>query len=125
MPFPTFSKAGVPTVILSRGDVYPTRLTVTPRQRVATTNAGAVQVATYSPEETQHRLSFVDMPTADRTALLAFLRNALINWAAFTFTYTDVNAATYTVRYLSGMLDWQETAPGLWDGDILLREEIV
>lgn len=125
MAFPQFSKVGVTTFVFSRGDLFPTRKPIQARQRIGKSHAGEIHVATLSPPEYLHLLTFTGLSTTDRTNLLAFLLDDDVNWAEGSFTYTDVNSVTYTVRYLDGALSFEETSPGQWAGTITLREEIV
>lgn len=124
MAFPSLSVSGGPSVTFSRGDIYPSRKPIQARQRIGKSHAGAIHVATLSPPEYLHSLTFVGLPTTDRTNLLAFLLDDDVNWAEGTFVYTDVAGATYNVNYLDGALDFEETSPGQWSGMITLREEI-
>lgn len=123
MAFPSFSKSGVTTFTFSRGDTFPHVRRVVPRQRVGISEAGSVHVATLSPPEYEHVLTFEGLSATDYTALQAFLTDPLINWAAFSFTLTDVDSATYTVRYLGG-LDMPQVSAGRYNVTIRLREEI-
>lgn len=124
MAFPTFTKAGVASVFLSRGDTYPTRKPIQARQRIGKSHAGEVHVATLSPPEYLHVLTFSGLTTTDRANILAFLNDPLVNWAQESWAYSDVAGVTYTVRWLDGGLDFEETSPGQWAGTITLREEI-
>lgn len=124
MAFPSFSKSGVTTFTFSRGDVYPHRRTVVPRQRLGIAEAGTVQVATLSAPEYQHVLTFEGLSASDYSALLTFLTDPLVNWAANSFTYTDVDSATYTVRYIGG-LEMPQVSSGRFSATLTLREEIV
>lgn len=124
MAFPSFSKTGVTTMTFSRGDIFPTRKPVQARQRIGKSESGQIQVATLSLPEYLHLLTFTGLATSDYTNLLTFLTDDDINFAENTFTYTDVNGSTYTVRYLDGALDAQETSAGQWMMTLTLREEI-
>lgn len=123
MPYPQFSKSGMTTLVFSRGNVYPVQRIYTPRQRVGRSYAGTYRVATLGAADEQLPLVFERLPLADYTALVAWFQNALINWAANSFTYTDSASVATTVRYLAGQLDMPEVAAGLYSVQLDLIKE--
>lgn len=97
---PTLSQNGVPTVTLSRGNVFPSNDPIIPNQFVGFTDAGTVQVAVVGAAIQTFVLQFEMLTLDDRNNVLAFLTNALVNFSQFSFTYTDAIGIAKTVRYL-------------------------
>ena len=124
MPFPTFSKSGVTTVTFSRGDVFPDVHDYEPVQVIGVSYAGTRRVATLRAPDEFFDLVFERLPLADYNALLAFFSNALVNWSASSFTYTDTASVATTVRYLGGRFSFPQVASGLYSGRIPLVKEV-
>lgn len=123
MAYPQFSKAGMATLVLSRGNVYPDRHAYTPRQLVARSEAGQTRVATLSEPDELFPLVFERLPLVDYNALRAWLADPRINWQASSFTYTDTAGVATVVRYADATFDLAQVAPGRFSGTLTLRRE--
>lgn len=124
MAYPILSKTGVPTVTFPRGPGFPSDLLFTPRQIVTTSEAGQVRVATLSVAEQTLTVIFKGLPESTITALLTFLQHALVNWAAHTVTYTDVDGVAWTVRVINTSFARSQVTAGLYDATLQLRKEL-
>jgi hypothetical protein len=124
MPLPTLSKGGVTTVTFSRGNVFPSVHDYEPVQIVGISYAGTRRVATIRAPDEFFDLVFERVAVGDYTAMLAFFGNALVNWSANSFTYTDSASVATTVRYLGGRFSFPEVAAGLYSGRIPLVKEV-
>lgn len=126
MALPSLSKAGATTVTFSRGYSWPRPTPGDERQLVGVSEGKQVRVATLSVPEEFIVLDFANqtaLPAADYTNLSTFLRNTLVNFRAFTFTFTDTDGTTFTVRYWGGLLDFVQTSSELYQGTLTLRIE--
>lgn len=123
MPYPSFAKEGLTTLVFSRGNVYPDRHVYQPRQVVARSEAGQTRVATLSDPDETFPLVFERLPLADYAALRQWLADPRINWQATSFIYTDTTGTSTTVRYADAAFDLAEVAPGRYSGTITLRRE--
>lgn len=122
MGFPSFSKQGVTTVTFSQGAITPDVIDEGPRQVINEAENGEQSVYTLSGAALTHLLAFQDLSSADHDALLAFLRNPLIDYAGETFTYTDTDSVAHTVRYIDRSLRRMRNASGGYDIALTLRE---
>lgn len=122
MPNPSFSKTGVTTLTFSQGNVAPHTIDEGPRQVINEAEDGSQTVYTLSGPIITHSLIFQDAPTSDHAALLTFLRNDNIDYTANTFTYTDSDGGTHTVRYVDRTLRRTRNATGTYDLVLTLRE---
>ena len=125
MPSPQFSKIGVTTLVFSRGDLFPSRTPESYNQVWSESEAKVVRVATISPPVIWYALHFANLPLADYTALRNWPRHALILGRAYTFTYTDVNAIAFTVRWWHDTFEMPQTSYQRYSVDIMLRDETV
>lgn len=123
MAFPQFSKSGITTLVFAQGTVSPDVSEETPRQVVSEAEDGTLWVYTLSPAVTSLTLTFQDLPAADLALLEAWFRNALIDWAGNTFTYTDADSTAFTVRFL-GPLRKTRSAVDTYDMTLPLRVEV-
>ena len=60
---------------------------------------------------------------AGYTSLRTFL-NTTVNWAQTTFTFTDADSDSFTVRYWSEEFALEEVKQGVFEGAFLLRVEV-
>lgn len=121
-----FSKSGVTPIVFSRGDAWPRATPGDERQTFSVSEGKTVRVATLSLPEEFLILDFrteTALPTADYTNLGAFLKHALITFRAQSFTFTDFDASTQTVRYWGGYYEFVQTTPGRYQGTLTLRRE--
>ena len=126
MPYPTFTQSGVTTVVLSRADQWPRPVEGDEGQLTGQTAAAVVRIATLRPPVEFLTLNYTgeaSMTQTDYVALAAFLKDPLVNFRALPFTFTDVDSASYTVRYWSGFYQLQRVAVNAWQGRIQLRIE--
>jgi hypothetical protein len=122
MALPSFSKTGLTTVSFSRSYLPSSgRRQPVPRQRVGRSDGGTYEVLTLGPPDVQVQLEFRLLPLADVEALDTFLGTAGVNFSEDTFTFTDTDASTTTVR----LLDYAATpvTPQAYDVTIHLVEE--
>jgi hypothetical protein len=126
MAYPQFSKATLTTLVFSRGPVFPVTQREVFNQIRRESDAGTVRVATLGSVVTFLDLHFVALPLADYTALGTWVRHALINGSAQTFTYTDVRSVAYTVRWWNDNFVHQTTEGSylLYDLSMTLRVEL-
>ena len=100
MANPTLSKTGVPTVTLSRAPVFPLVDTQIPLQFTGFSDSGIPFVATIGRPRRIITLNFEQLTELDRTNILAFLENNLVNFGQNSFTYTDHDGQATEVRFL-------------------------
>ena len=124
MPYPAFAKSGVTTVTFSQGSLTPDLIEEEPSQVQSEGEDRSLTVYTLAPAILIHTLSFQDLPASDLTALLAFLRDPLVDYAANTFTYTDSDGNDHTVQYVSRSLQRPRNATGTVAISLQLRERL-
>ena len=123
MAFPTFSKATMTTLTISRGNVFPTTHAYQPVQRISRSYAGNFQVATIRAPDETFTLQFQGLVQADYDALVAWFTDTRINWGANSFTYTDTAGVATIVRYVGGGLAMPQVASGLYSLSIDLIKD--
>lgn len=124
MPLPTFSKATMTTLTFSRGNLFPSLHRYEAQQRIGRSYAGTFRVATLRTPDEAFVLVFERLPLADYTALVAWFTDTRINWAANSFTYTDVAAVATVVRYLASTLAMPEISAGLYNVTLECLKEV-
>lgn len=124
MPLPTYAKTGVTTLTWSKGESFPYTHIRRPRQVVGVSESGAVRVSTLSVPEHFILVTFVRVPLADYNAAIAFFEDALIDWKANTWTYTNSSSEAFTVRLWDDNLESPEVVDQLYTLRNLLRIEI-
>lgn len=126
MSYPRFTKAGVPTVMFSRGDAFPRPTPADERQLTGESDAGTLRIATLRAPISYLVCNFsgkTALPEGDYLALEAFLTHPLVQLRANPFTFTDVDGAVYTVRYWQGLYNFQRITPALRQGSLTFRIE--
>jgi hypothetical protein len=124
MSFPTFSVSSGPTVVLSRGRVFPSSPQYDANQIRQEAEDGSVTAVELGPDIVFLHVELQGLPRAEWDALLAFLQHALVRWGLYVFSFIDEEAITYSVRYWGPFpLVPQETAAGYFDVSFLLRVE--
>jgi hypothetical protein len=124
---------GSTTLTFRAGCIQARRLPYIPRQRKLVSSNGDVRILEVSAvDEKFIEIDVVSLPRADegsydgRDSLLAFIQDDL-NWAENTFTFTDADSDSSTVRYWSDDFLLEEAISGRrkdsYDGKILLRVE--
>ena len=68
-------------------------------------------------------LPFERLTRTDYDALKTFLAHATVNWKMTTFTYTDQDSTTHTVRLVNDRLQFAQVAFDQYSGSIQLRKE--
>ena len=122
MPNIVFTK-GVDTFTFSKGRSYPLDDPV--QVNVVTDMSEGGQMYAYDKGVTERffNLVFERIPQADYANFADWLENHAVG-PLNTFTYTDEDGATHTVRLLDTRNPLREVASGLFSGTIRLREEI-
>uniref|UniRef100_A0A6M3KLL2 Uncharacterized protein n=1 Tax=viral metagenome TaxID=1070528 RepID=A0A6M3KLL2_9ZZZZ len=124
MASPTFSKAGVTTLTFSDGESFPITRTDSKRQLRGIAMGGSIKILTLSSNQEQYiDLIFNQLTSTDITNIKAFLDDANINWSANTFTYTDSESNTFTVRFWNDALIYNRIFLNLYAVSIRLRVE--
>ena len=127
MSVPTFSKTGVSTFSFGIARVFPIRAPVGGQQIMDKAGGGQPKVADLGAEEQLLYVKVDNFSETNRDELLTFLRDSLINWSAFPFTWTDEGSNTSLVRYWNskGILDAQEKHDDKYSVLIVLQVEIL
>ena len=129
MANPTFVKDAT-TKTFRPGNIQATLLSDQHRQRRLVSSDGTVRVLEVSTvDDRLIQIRVVQLPRADDgsfagyDSLRTFL-NTTINWAQNTFTFTDADSDSFTVRWWSDSLDLEETKKDVFEGSFLLRVEV-
>lgn len=123
MPLPQFSKAGMTTLVFTRGDSFPSSTQLIPRQLVERSEGGQTRVATLSDPDEVFVVMFERLSSTDATALRAWFSHTLINWQAESFTYTDVRGVATLVRFVGGTFEMPEVTSERYNVTLTLRKE--
>lgn len=128
MANPTFDD-GATTLTFRPGQIQARGPDYLPRQRRLVSSSGDVRVLEISgTDEVLIEIDVVELPTDDEgsfsgyDSLLDFIQSDL-NWAENTFTYTDADSDSFTVRYWGEDFGLREIRKDVWSGPILLRVE--
>ncbi len=127
MAFPIFTKTGATgsPLTLPKGRFLPTSDPWKPRQLRGTAGGGQVKIADLGTADHFFELTIKRVSASDRTAILAFLQHANVNYAQNTFTFTDEDSVAHTVRYWnSSGLDFPRVPGNLYDIELTLKVEI-
>ena len=129
MANPTFVKDAT-TKTFRPGNIQATLLSDQHRQRRLVSSDGTVRVLEVSTvDDRLIQIRVVQLPRADDgsfagyDSLRTFL-NTTINWAQNTFTFTDADSDSFTVRWWADSLDLEETKKDVFEGSFLLRVEV-
>lgn len=129
MANPTFVKDAT-TKTFRPGNIQATLLTDVHRQRRMLSSDGTVRVLEVSTTDDRLiQIKIVQLPLADDgsfagyTSLRTFL-NTTVNWAQNTFTFTDADSDSFTVRFWSEEFALEEVKQGVFEGSFLLRVEV-
>ena len=124
MALPTFSKPGVPTVTLTRGQTWPAQTSIETGQVVALTDGAAALPLKFALPRTRYTVQLVGISQNDFSALWAFLWHPLVDGSQQPFTWVDEFGVARQVRWLlDSAFTWQETSAGRLDVTLVLREE--
>ena len=122
--YPSFQKAGVPPVTLTRGQSWPAQTSIETGQVVGLTDglqAVSVKFATRVPRYT---VQLTGVSQRDFDALWAFLWHPLIDGSQQPFTWLDERGVSRQVRWLlDSAFTWVETSAGRLDVTLTLRED--
>ena len=110
------------TLIFSKGYLYPIRENIKFNQQKEMAEGGPIRVVTWRPPTVTLPLHFERMPLSDYQNLKAWLLSPTINGAANWFTFTDVNAVEYAVRWWedNNVFSMPEVSAGLYTFDMVL-----
>lgn len=120
MAAPTFSKPGVTTVTLSTGATFPYADPRIPNQFIGVSDNNTVRSATLSARRKLLVIPFEQLNEIDKTNIIGFLENPLVNYAQASFTYTDEKGVAATVRFLQPELSLPEDATDNISGTLTL-----
>lgn len=109
---PTLSKSGVTTVTLSRGSIFPSAEPYIPNQFVGVSDSNVVRTAVLGDARQILEVPFAQLTSADITNLRNFFQNSLINWGENSFTYTDEDSNSFTVKYIQPMFKPERDSSG-------------
>lgn len=129
MANPTFVKGGT-TLTFKPGTCQAKRIPDRPRQRKLVSSDGTVRVLEISSVDDRFiNLQFVEIPSADsgsfsgRNNLRTFIVTT-VNWSELTFTFTDADSDSFTVRWWDEEFDLAEAVKDQWNGRMTLRIEV-
>jgi hypothetical protein len=122
--YPSFQKAGVPTVTLTRGQTWPAQTSIETGQVVALTDGAAALALKFALPRTRYTVQLIGLSQSDFSALWAFLWHPLIDGSQQPFTWIDELGASRQVRWLlDSAFTWEETSAGRLNVTLVLREE--
>ena len=125
---PKFSHPSATDVTLTKGLAFPLNQTgsIKPLQKIGKAVGGAVKVIDFGNKEVFWQVTVRNESLTNRNALLAFFADADVNYAENTFTFYAIDTTvSYTVRLWSiDGVDFPQTRTGLYNIDIVLRQEI-
>ena len=104
MGLPTFSKEGVPTVILSRPPVFPEVRPLVLNQFIGLSDLNTIYAVRVGPPVETIVLNFEQLTRIDRENIRAFFAHPLVNYALNVFQYTGPDGVTLNVRFLEPQL---------------------
>lgn len=126
MPNPTFSKTGVTTFTFEKARFLPVKEPRVQNTKRTVAGGGQVKVAKHG-----ERVRFFDIiinrvSSSNRDDLITFLEDTNIDYDLNTFTFTDEDSNTYTVRYWDSKgLDVPQVKGGLYNIRLRLRAEVL
>jgi hypothetical protein len=124
VPLPSFSKPGVPTVTLTRGQTWPAQTSIETGQVVALTEGTQALAYKFALPRWRYTVQFPGLSQSDFDALWAFLTHPLVDYSQQSFTWVDERGISRQVRWLTdSAFTWQETSAGRLDVTLVLREE--
>lgn len=122
--YPTFSKPGVPTVTLARGQSWPMQPSIETGQVVTLTDGAAALAFKFAQPRPRFTVQLTSLSQADFSALWGFLWHPLIDGSQQPFTWVDERGVSREVRWLlETAFTWVETASGRLDLTLTLRQE--
>lgn len=117
----TFTKDAT-SVVFSKGLRYPFSAPLRFIQPEEVSDGGVRYVYDKGPIEDEFDVPFERLPKADYDDLRSFFRTT-IPGKLDTFTYTDQESQTHTVRLVDEEIDFPEVAFHLFSGRLRLRKE--
>ena len=121
---PTFSKAGAATFTFDEGVDFPIGRGDAPDQSVGEATGGAIQVKTYSSAVRQvHTMTFRLNSLDSYDDLYNFFDDSNVEWRANSFTFTDSDGNTYTVRLWQDGIGYTWIAENIFVVSLVLRVE--
>jgi hypothetical protein len=124
LALPSFSKPGVPSVTLTRGQTWPAQTSIETGQVVALTDGAAALALKFALPRTRYTVQLVGLSAADFNALWAFLWHPLVDGSQQSFTWIDERGISRQVRWLlDSAFTWEESSAGRLSVTLVLREE--
>jgi len=120
-----FSKTGNTYTPLSfgRGRTLDSGGYYEPKQKKTETGGGSVQVCDIGVATRYKTCNIDNITPTIYNQLVNFLKDSTVRWSGKTFTFTDEDSATYTVRYWGEQLEEIPMKSGNVDVKIPLRIE--
>lgn len=117
----TFTSTGTPWSP-STGNSLPVRTRRLKVQASDESAGGILYVQDKGIEVFVHEFVFSNLSSVDMSALVAFTRTQIV-YSLHTFTWTDLDSATHTVRLVGSNLDSEKVVSGRHAVILRLREE--
>ena len=115
MYYPTFSKAGVPTVVIfDAGVLSPSATLLQTNQSFQLSEGRIPYIYTYASPTRYLTFAFSGIEQATYDDLLTFLAHPLVNYQELPFTYTDHLDAQHTVQLAAGDIQFQVYSTALY-----------
>jgi len=95
---PIFSKSGITSYTFQKGPFLPHKRPIRQHQNVGVSGGNQVKVANKGSATQEIEIVLNRISLTSYNNLLTFLQDSAVNYALNTFTYTDQDANTYTVR---------------------------
>lgn len=110
MARPTFQKTGVTTVVTSKASTFPSGTPLTPNQFVGVADDNTIRVFSLGTARRHLQVVLQQLTSTDIANLEGFFTDPLVNWGVNSFTYTDEDSTSYTVRFLQPVFDPQQVS---------------
>lgn len=122
-----FSAAGMSDLTLERGRLYPIKKPQTKHQERHLTESMNPKVISYSGTLTLWRLDLIYLSSDNYSGavngLKTWFEDSNINYSANSFTLTDEDGVTHTVRLWQDNFDMQKIPSGRYQISLLLLKE--
>lgn len=119
MANPTFT-LGADSISFSSNIGFPGRRTQERIQAIDRTAGGTLVVEDLGSTVSKRILYFPDLSSSDMTELIQW-HNSIANGAANTFTYTDEDGSSMTVRLMTNPLGFEEFHTDHYRGQLVLE----
>ena len=123
---PTFSKSGVTTYTFTKAPFTPHHKPLKQHQNIGISGGNQAKVANKGAATELIQIIMNRISSTSYNNLLTFIQDTNINYSLYTFTYTDVDGNTYTVRFFNTKgIDWPQAKGGLFNVNFTLRVEVL